>query len=671
MRIYNNQMLHLLVGISNANTVLLQESNVNESLQKVVEELGKATDVDRCYIFTNKIDTDGILKLYYTHEWCNKDIEIQLGNPDLSGLEYAIFPGLYETLINQEAYYGIVKESQNELFKEVMESQDIKAFLFTPIFCEGVFWGWMGYDDCQIERKWLSEEVEALHVVAKNIGIRLSREKSEQRVLHSQERFNLSVLGSQQGIWEFDVAENKWYFSQIYMSMAGYASQEFEQTFEFAVNIIHPDDKSNVVKAFDDYIHKRIPEFSVEFRQVHKEGHCVWVRGSAVGKWDDEGKLIYLAGSHLDITRLKTQQQELEQQRNEFDYLINNLAEVVFRLNTANEFTFLNDYWYNLTGYTQQESTHKTICSFMADDDVEFMKKQFSLLEGKANHAINIDVKLKHKDGNYRWVNVIASKFKSSFSDTSAFAGSIIDINDRKEAQEREKELTELKSNFVSMASHQFRTPLTVIYSNIELIESYASKLDDKSLERFTIFASRIKGEIDRMTELMNNILLFGRYNAQELSVNLKPVELSALIDRVLETYFSNQPDGRKIIFDNKDVRKIVALDELLFIYILTNIISNAFKYSVGKPNPELEIVYKENEIDILVKDYGIGVPPDEKSKLFSSFYRASNTSTIQGSGLGLVIAKQFTELHQGTIKIDSELDKGTLVTLTLPNAYE
>ena len=186
--------------------------------------------------------------------------------------------------------------------------------------------------------------------------------------------------------------------------MAGYEVDDSNQTFDFAVSIIHPEDAPRVVKAFDDYIHKRISEFNIEFRQIHKDGHCIWVRGSAVGKWDDEGKIIYLAGSHLDITKLKTQQQEIEQQRNEFDYLINNLAEVVFRLNTANEFTFLNDYWYNLTGYTQQESINKTICSFMADDEVVFMKEQFALLEKKNDHAINIDVKLKHKNGDFKWV---------------------------------------------------------------------------------------------------------------------------------------------------------------------------------------------------------------------------------------------------------------------------
>ena len=115
------------------------------------------------------------------------------------------------------------------------------------------------------------------------------------------------------------------------------------------------------------------------------------------------------------------------------------------------------------------------------------------------------------------------------------------------------------------------------------------------------------------------------------------------------------------------EVKTKVNLDEVLFTYILTNILSNAFKYSAGAQNPELELNFKKSEVELKIKDFGIGIPQEDKNKLFSSFYRASNTSTIQGSGLGLVVAKQFIELHNGEIEISSELNKGTVVTLKLP----
>lgn len=661
-------MLNLLTGISDANSVLLQEADINLSLQKAVEELGKATKVDRCYIFTNLVDVDGSLKLYYTQEWCNDGIEIQLGNPDLSGIDYDMLPGLYDSLSNQLPFYGLVSDSKNKLFVEIMQSQDIKAYLFTPIFCEGEFWGWIGYDDCTQDRVWKQEEVKALFAVAKNVGIRLLREKSELRSQLAQDRFNLSVLGSQQGMWEWDFKANSLDFSKSYMEMIGYEHHEFEHTFENWKIRIHPDDAENAESELNSYLKNEISVYSHELRLKHKNSSYVWIRTSGAAQWDDDGNPLYMAGSHLDITKLKKQQYALEEQRNEFDYLINNLAEVVFRLNSDYKFTFLNDFWETISGYSKADSLNKEIFSYLMNKDVELLTQNFNALKDNLIETITLEVRLMKSNGLVRWIQIIATKFRSISSENSAIAGSIIDIHNRKEAEGREKELTEMKSNFVAMASHQFRTPLTIIYSNMELIESYAAKPDQSFSKKLTYLSSRIKGEIDRISDLMNNILLFGRYNANEaVVISSKPLILSDLVRQVANTYFDKQPDGRRVVIKGEEVKRRVNLDELLFTYILTNILSNAFKYSIGAQNPELEIIYKETEAELIIKDYGIGIPEEDKPKLFSSFYRASNTATIQGSGLGLLVAKQFIELHDGKIEIYSKLNKGTSVTLTLP----
>jgi signal transduction histidine kinase len=229
----------------------------------------------------------------------------------------------------------------------------------------------------------------------------------------------------------------------------------------------------------------------------------------------------------------------------------------------------------------------------------------------------------------------------------------------------------ELKTNFVAMASHQFRTPLTVIYSNLELLDNYTQLVEEKLANKFTTLAQRIKSEVNRLTELMNNILVFGRYNVNEPILNSKKIVLSSLVQSVINNYFSRQTDGRMVSIIGDLGEKEFILDELFLTYVLTNILSNAFKYSSGAANPELSIVYEKDCAQIKVQDFGIGVPKEELNKLFNSFFRASNTSTIQGSGLGLVVAKQFMELHKGKIEVESELNKGTLVILTLPYPNE
>jgi PAS domain S-box-containing protein len=660
-------MLKLLKGISGANSALLENIHIQESLQKAIDALGSSTNVDRCYIFTNRVDIDGILKLYYTHEWCNEGVVVQFGNPDLSGLSYDNFPGLYDVLVSDQPLYGMVKDLENDFFREIMSSQDIKSFLFTPIYCEGDFWGWIGYDDCMIEREWLQEEVEALFSVARNIGIRLQREQAEKKFLKTKEHFDLTILGSQQGQWNYDIVNEKIEFSKLYMSMLGYEHYEFEHDLDSWDSRLHPEDYSRVTTNIREYLAGKSDFYTAEYRIKHKNGKYIWIRDTGVAQRDENGKAIYMVGSHLDITKLKEQQEAIENQRNEYDNLINNLAETVFRLNEKKEFTFLNSFWKNISGFDNSESLNNSFIDYILTDDVEFAQNSLSKINNLKGEASIFDVRLRQKDGNIKWVQVIARNTTTENSENYTITGSIIDINDYKAAEYREKELVELKTNFVAMASHQFRTPLTVIYSNLELLDSYTQIIETKLADKLTTLATRIKSEVNRLTELMNNILVFGRYNVNEPALNAKRIILSSLIESVINNYFSRQTDDRKVEIKGDLGQKEFILDELFFTYVLTNILSNAFKYSNGAPNPELSIVYEKDCAMIKIRDFGIGVPKDELNKLFNSFFRASNTSTIQGSGLGLVVAKQFMELHKGKIEVDSELGKGTIVTLTLP----
>jgi PAS domain S-box-containing protein len=664
-------MVNFLKGISEANSFLLDESDIDWCLQKVVEILGYSTQVDRCYIFTNHTKDNGKLMLEYTQEWCNINIEPQLGNPIFNDLYYDQFPGLYDELIENKPYFGLVRENHNKLFRETMEMQSIYAYLFTPIFCDSVFWGWIGYDDCTKERKWKQEDTEVLFTVARNIGLRLHREQSEKKFKISEEHLNFEINISKQGMWEWDLIKNKFSFSPNYMAMLGYKPNEFEHNYENWKIHVNPEDLIFAEKNLNDYLWKKTESYSVEIRMRHKNGHNIWIKGGGVAEWDEQGKPKYIFGTQMDITELKAQQALIEQQRNEYDELINNLAETVFKLNKNLEFSFLNNYWYIISGYNKHESHNHSLLNYILEEDKAKTIKHLDSLNKSENESKIFEVKIRNKEGNIRWVQIIARKYYiDSENEKSAIAGSIIDITERKETELKALELSELKSDFVTMASHQFRTPLTVIYSNIELLENYSNKIDQAVSVKLKTLGKRIKNEINRMTELMNNIILFGKHNSKVPSLSSKPLLLSKLCKKVVNNYFSAQQDKRVIEFEIiNETSRLVNVDELLFTHILINIISNAFKYSEGERNPLLTINHKPDYLQIEVCDYGIGIPKNEIDKLFNSFYRASNTNTIKGSGLGLVVARQFMELHNGRIDLKSKLGDGCTVTLTFPYA--
>lgn len=659
-------MLHLLNSISKANSVLLSEGCINKAINDVIAVLGTATQVDRVYVFTNK-KVGNELRLYYTHEWCREGIEPQFGNPELSDISYEFFPYMYETLSQDKYMYGLVEESPNQIFREIMESQGILTYLFTPIFCDGDYWGWIGYDNCTTKDKWEPEVVQSLYTVARNIGIRLSREKAETAQNKLLERFELTIKASQQGMWEWDITNNKLNYSAAFMSMIGYEHFEFEHTYDNWKVRVHPEDIVGVENSLQEYFTNNTQTYQNEFRLRHKNGHYVWINGFGIAKRDENGKPTYMVGTHVDVTALKKQQEILEEQKNEFDKLINNLGEAVFRLNSYNQITFMNQYWHEISGYAINDCLLQAITGFFEESDIPAILEQIDDLKKTESGRSTIEARLKQKNNGWRWVELSLRENKAASVKDYFIAGSIIDIHDKKIALEKEKELAELKAGFVSLTSHQFRTPLTVIFSNIEVIEMTAKKLNIELSDRIKDSAGMIKDQIERMTQLMDNILLVGRYDARQLAFNLHPINISQFVRSIIKTYFQNESDGRTVILKEEASDQKVAADELLFMHVITNIISNAFKYSKGCPNPELSISYKSNKAIIQVRDYGIGIPEDEIEKVFHSFYRASNTVTYQGSGLGLSVARQFMELHNGKILLSSKLGQGTEVQLVLP----
>ena len=224
----------------------------------------------------------------------------------------------------------------------------------------------------------------------------------------------------------------------------------------------------------------------------------------------------------------------------------------------------------------------------------------------------------------------------------------------------KEKELGQLKSSFVSTASHQFRTPLAVIQSNVGLLEMFANKKSEKEFEKYRKVNNRITGAIAKMTELMDNVLILGKLTSGNIHYNPENVDLIEFLKPLINQFNLIQKDGRMIDFEIKGEANSVYLDSKLLSHALENLISNAFKYSQGKKNPKLIVSFGLKELKMTIKDYGIGIPKAEVPNLFQPFFRANNATEIKGTGLGLSIAKEYVEINKGEIAIKSALGEGS-----------
>jgi signal transduction histidine kinase len=193
-----------------------------------------------------------------------------------------------------------------------------------------------------------------------------------------------------------------------------------------------------------------------------------------------------------------------------------------------------------------------------------------------------------------------------------------------------------------------------------------ASKIDSELKGKFDKISRRIQTEVARLGDLMNDVLLLGKLNANVLLADIQLGNILQDTTEVVDRLNSIQPDNRKAAISVEGSQKNIAYDKKLLAHALSNLIDNAFKYSRNKPSPEVKIVFKEN-LEISVVDFGRGIPKDEISKLFQPFFRSNSAQDIEGTGLGLVICKRYIELQKGTLSVKSNLNKKTTFTISLP----
>ena len=512
-----------------------------------------------------------------------------------------------------------------------------------------------------------------MHTVAKNIGIRLNQDKTNAKLEAHLEQFDFYLKGSNQGMWEWDILTNKAVFSYNWAGMLGYNLHEIDQTFEFWKKNVHPEEVNQIEIDLGDYVNGKKNNFGGIKRMKHKNGHYVWIKYSGLVTRNSNGTPTKVIGTHIDISEIKEKERQLEVSEEKFRFIAENTTDLITQHNIDGTFSYVSNSSKDIIGYNSEELIDKSPYNFIHPDDLKLA--HFGHQENVNNlQSRSLTYRFRKKDNTFIWLESTSKVILNSKQDIIGMQSSSRDISERINAAEemrlallKEKELNELKSKFVSMASHQFRTPLSIIYSNAELIDfkSEINKGGERNyLEQNT---KRIKNEVERLTVLMNNILIFGKYELEETKKVLKKLDFDYFINKIIETYFSNELDGRKISIEIMGRKQEMVTDETLLTHIVTNIINNAFKYSVNNPNPKLIITYNETNIKIEVVDYGIGIPTTEIQHLFTSFFRATNTSTIVGSGLGLTIVKQFTDLLNGEISIESKKDCGTTLTLFFP----
>ncbi|MGF1538675.1 MAG: ATP-binding protein [Elainellaceae cyanobacterium] len=385
--------------------------------------------------------------------------------------------------------------------------------------------------------------------------------------------------------------------------------------------------------------------------------------------------------------------QALEQLRRQHQLILNAVGEGVYGLDLEGNVTFVNPAAASMIDWPMDELIGKSMHNVLHhshSDGAAYRKEDcpiYAAFQDGSIHRVTDEV-FWRKDGTSFPVEYISTPMRDESGQLIGAVVTFRDITQRRwaeqvlqranealeekvqertarlqQANQKLRELSEVRSRFVSMVCHEFRNPLNNITLSVSSLNRYDAKLQphEKADYLRTIIAS-----VDRMTQMIDDILTIGKIEANRLDISHQPVDVVAFCQSLLKAQAYSRPQS-PIRFSCRSRQLIVPVDEGLLWSILTNLLSNAMRYTPEDGVIELKLAKRQQQLVIQVRDEGIGIPPEDRRHLFEPFHRGRNVSNIPGTGLGLSIVKQFVDVMAGTVEVVSKVGQGTTFTVRLP----
>jgi PAS domain S-box-containing protein len=441
--------------------------------------------------------------------------------------------------------------------------------------------------------------------------------------------------------------------------------------------------------------------FETEGWRVRKNGTVFWASVVFTALKNSDGELIGYGKVTRDMTRRKKAEEEIRRLNRQLEeQLQKSISETVDYKHALDEsaiiavtdrngmITHVNENFCYISKYSKNEligKDHGIINS--GHHPAEFMRDLWATISQGA--VWRSELKNKSKDGTTYWVDITIVPFIDENNNPFQYLAICNDITSRKNAEEelarintdlerkimertleltealnREKETNEIKSLFVSLASHEFRTPLSAILSSVSLISHYKEKEEDDKRQKHI---DRIKSSVGVLTNILDDFLSLEKLEHGKMEVVFNPLDLKEFTKEVLgdiESMLARKNQRIELIYRGETD---IVTDKKIFGNILLNLLSNASKYSAPEKEIRLEMNVTPEALSIRVQDKGVGIPADAQKNLFNKFFRGHNVQHIQGTGLGLHIVKNYVELLEGSIDFVSRENEGTTFHLEFP----
>ncbi len=499
------------------------------------------------------------------------------------------------------------------------------------------------------------------------------RKVMEETLRQSKERYAFLSSISTDGVWDWDLATDQVYFSPRWKAMIGYDDHELDNTFATWYDRVHPDDIDAAMCDVRACLAGDKPLYENVHRMHHKEGKWVWIFDRGAVLRDENGRPYRMLGSHADITRLKIAEQTLQRRERELEAVVGISPDGIVTIAPQGTVQSANPAFLAMTGF----DLNKLIG--LSEQEFERSLLEISSLKPGSRFKANLDNQVyfidlkklrghkmrcksgynKPKQANSPKLRVLSRADRYLQSDEVAKVMYFRDIS-------IENEVDQMKSEFLSTAAHELRTPMSSVFGFSELL---LSRGFDADVQREIL--TTIHQQADSLVRMLNQLLDLARIESRMgLDFCFERQTLWPLIERTADELML-PGDSRKVTLKYPKRDYLVEVDADKICQVVRNVLANAFKYSPNGAAVTLEIKERrhqddEVEVGIVIRDRGLGMSADQIKRVFERFWRADNSSEIAGTGLGMSLVKDIMDIHQGKVEIKSELGAGTTVRLWL-----
>ena len=412
-----------------------------------------------------------------------------------------------------------------------------------------------------------------------------------------------------------------------------------------------------------------------EVKILRKDKSSFWVNINGSPYRNRKGEIIGTIGALSDISENKEARKILEMSEKKYRSVVEQVREIIFQTDAEGRISFINPFWTEITGYTNDETVGKNLLDYVHPDEKKYCVDQFVNIIYHKKPFIRFTTRFKTNKNEYRWVEVNARMSYDENNNILGTSGTVSDIHEIKLAEkeliiakEKAEESDRLKSNFLAQVSHEIRSPLNIILSYNYMIRE---ELKEKTNNEFEDAFEAINHSGKRLLRTIDLILNMSLIQTGKQEINIKALDLNPLLKNLVNEF---APTAKRKKIDLKFDVVIglpeVMIDEYTITQAFQNLIDNAIKYT-DKGYVEVSMKQFDNKVSVDIKDTGIGISESYIQKLFEPFSQEDDgyTRKFEGTGLGLALTKKYIELNDAELKVKSKKGEGSIFSVVLKQA--